>query len=284
MNGKPMKSLNDNEIKLTLKKIRSKYDELVRFYKKSRVLSDAFEERYMSALRKKNDISVFLLAEIEAVEVLLKKEDLKSKEEKIVKVEKQETKETFADKVFDENRKKIQKYPGVDLGSESDEEASKLLGAMRQLLNDYFPALNYIYKERRHTTEGEYVTGIYHKLVTQYDYKNEVPIAKHYCSALTRQPRDFKKIDYEHRFLMQETAFLLNDIYEALDMIVKKNNIPLPENKIIIIKNDKQNIDNNFNVLFNNLSYAESMMKVIAYIQGILTDFRLKGIKKNYRL
>jgi hypothetical protein len=83
---------------------------------------------------------------------------------------------------------------------------------------------------------------------------------------------------------MQESAFLLNDIYDAIDLIIKKNNVPLPENKIIISRSDKQNIETRFNEIFNSLTYVEAMMKVMGFINNILTDFRLKGIKKNYRL
>jgi hypothetical protein len=279
-----MQKLNGAEINLALRKIRSKYDKLVREYKKSRVLGDAFEDRYLNVLRKKNDVSVFLLAEIEAVEVLLQKEELKSKEVKIEKIEKKEEKESFADKVFEENRKKIIKYPRIELGTDADEEVERLLGAVRLLINDYYPAVNYIYKERRHTFEGENFNQIYHRLVSQYDYKDDAPIARQYFAALTRQPRDFKKMDYEHRFIMQETAFLLNEIFDAIELIVKKNSLPQPDNKISLSKNDRGNIETLFFENFNQLTFNEAILKVQGFINNLLNDFRLKGIKKNYRL
>jgi hypothetical protein len=275
------KQLNNEEIKIALKKIRGKYDKLVTDFKKSRVISEAFEERYMSVLKSRQDLSIFILAEIEAVEELYKKEESKKEKELSEKPEKQEDKKSLADKIFEENRLKIVKYPKMDLGYDSDEEASRLLGAVRQYLNDYFPAITYIYKERRHTSEGDKLNDYYNKLLTQYDYKGDFPIARQYIASLFRQPRDFKKVDYEHRFIMQETAFLLNDIVEILDQLIKKSLVPMPETKLVL---QKKEVSPRFFELFNGITFEESIKKNFEFLSNILTDFRFKGFKKSYKV
>ena len=69
------KKLTHDEIKKVLSKIRQKYEILISDYNKSSTILENFEDRYISALQNKMDLSVFLLAEIEAVEELINKEE-----------------------------------------------------------------------------------------------------------------------------------------------------------------------------------------------------------------
>jgi hypothetical protein len=275
------KDLTNDELKIAVSKIKSKYEKLIIEFKKSRVLIDNFEDRYRSALKNRMDLSVFLLAEIEAIEELYNKEKLKKEAALAEKPAVNEEKQSLADKIFEENRQKIQKYSKIDLGTESDEELERLLGAIRDFLNNYFPAINMIYKERRHTAEGEKLNEYYHKLLTQYDFKGEVPITRQYSAALSRLPRDFKKIDFEHRFVMQETAFFLNDILDLLEIIIKRNSVPMPET---LLKPQKKDVSPQFYELFNGIRYDESVKLNYDFLNSILIDFRFKGFKKNYKI
>jgi len=275
------KKLTPEEVKVVLSKIRSKYEKIITEFKKSRIIVENFDERYISALRNRQDVSIFLMAEIEVVEELYKKEKENKEKEAIGKPQKATETRSVADKIFDENRQKIIKYTKIDLGKDADEELERLLGAVREYLNDYFPAIIYIYKERRHTAEGDHLNDFYHKFLTQYDYKGDFPISRQYVASLDRLPKDFKKIDYEHRYIMQESAFILNDLLEALDMIIKKNSIPMPET---VIKINKKAYTEAFFHLFNNKSYEFAVKKNFEHLDEILNDFRFKGLKKNYKL
>ena len=276
-----MKELNDKEIRLAVNKIKSKYEEIIRKFNKGRSLIDAFEERYMRALKNRMNISVFLLAEIEAVEELYKKEEAKKELENIAKSQKSNNipKENFADKVYNENLKKIAKYPRIHLRNDTDEEIERLLGAVRDLINHYWHALVIIYKEKRFSNESDAIQEYYHKLLANYDYTGDFPIAKRYVDALKRKPTDLKKLDYEHRYILQETAFLLNDIAKTLNDVIQMESIPNPDKKLDI-KQVTLKSDSWFYEYFKNLTHKQSVEKVLKYVNEVIDDFRFRGIKR----
>ncbi|HYW84861.1 MAG TPA: hypothetical protein VFB30_16475, partial [Spirochaetia bacterium] len=65
------KKLTPGEISSSMEKIRKRYDEYISKFFKPRSLREAFENRYMKALRTGIDISSFLIAEISAIEELI---------------------------------------------------------------------------------------------------------------------------------------------------------------------------------------------------------------------
>ena len=88
-----MKKLSDIEIKQVLEKIRSKYKNLINEFNKPSTMSNAFEDRYISVLKNRMDLSTFLLAEIEAVEQLYKIEVQKEKDRQLeIKMNKEKPK------------------------------------------------------------------------------------------------------------------------------------------------------------------------------------------------
>ena len=68
------KKLSNEEITKTVEKIKEKYNNLINDFNMPKSLLTSFEDRYMNTLKASNDLSVFLLAEIEAVAELYKKE------------------------------------------------------------------------------------------------------------------------------------------------------------------------------------------------------------------
>ena len=96
------------EISASVEKIRKRYDEYISKYFRPRSLRDAFEKRYLAALKAKVDVSSFLLAEISAVEELIERE-----EQKIQRGPARPPKEkepSFADRVLEENQARINSY------------------------------------------------------------------------------------------------------------------------------------------------------------------------------
>ena len=84
-----MKNLSQAEINMVLEKIRSKYQKLIDSYKKNPIILENFQQRYISTLKMRKNLSVFLLAEIQAVEELIKSEEEKRSE--AIKKKKSET-------------------------------------------------------------------------------------------------------------------------------------------------------------------------------------------------
>lgn len=280
-----MKELNNSEINLALRKIRSKYDDIIKEFKKSRILLENFEDRYSKTLRSKMDLSVFLLAEIEAVTELYKREEIKKGIENIEAVDKKNKepvdRKSFADKVYEENLKKIQKYLRISLHRDASEEAERLLGAVRTLINDYWPAITLIFRDNKYHSDNDKLSSYYHKLLTNYDYTGIMPISRQYIDALNRKPQDMKKTDFESRFILQETAFLLNDILDTLNKVLDSEGVPSADKKIVV-EAIKVVTGSNFPATFKGLFHTDCVKKVRDYTEGIINDFRFKGIKRNY--
>lgn len=274
-----MKELNDKEIRLAINKIKTKYEQIIKEFKKGRSLLDAFEERYMRALKDKMNISIFLLAEIEAVEELYKREEARKELKEITKEKSNTPTESFADKIYNENLKKISKYPKVNLGNDADEEIERLLGAVRDLINNYWHAIIIIYKERKFSIENQKIQEYYHNLLMKYDYTGDFPIARRYKDAINKKPQNLKIMDNERKYILQETAFLLNDIADHLNSIVQMDKIPNSNSKLNV-KESTLKSDSWFYEYFKNLTHKESVLKILKYINEIIDDFRFKNIKK----
>lgn len=274
--------LSSNEINLTLTKIRNKYLSIVKNFNKSRALVEAFETRYMNALRSKMNLSVFLMAEIEAVEEIYNKEALKHELElqKFHQQPKEEKNDSFVDKVMENNRQKILKYSRLTVSKDTSEEIERLMGAMRDLTINYWPAIDSIYRDNLFSADKRVFGEIYQKLLENYDIKGIVPIAKHYIDALNIKPMNSKKINVEYNYLMKETAFLLHDILDNLNAAMRENKIP-NENKILelsLITIDSEN--SWFYEYFKNLTHRQSVEKVYNFVKGIIDDFRIHNFKR----
>jgi len=268
--------LTDQEIRLALEKIRQKYQILIDKFHKPYTIAKLFEDRFMNALKSKADISVFLLAEIEAVQEIYNQEVEKQKQREEESMTKKINQKSFADKVLEENQKKIIKYPKIDVSPDADEEIERLFGAIRVLILNFWPIINQIYKNEPNYPAKRLISNYYHTLLTKYDYKGEVPIAKSYIIALNMIPKNFKKIDYERNYIIKETAFLLNEMLTEMKKIMNEDALPNPQNKLSF--NDSNN-----KVLKENshgISYKDGFNKVIEYLSGVILDFRIKDLKK----
>ena len=71
----PARKLTPGEISSSVEKIRKRYDEYISKFFKPKSLREAFEARYIKALRGGIDVSSFLLAEISAIEELIHREE-----------------------------------------------------------------------------------------------------------------------------------------------------------------------------------------------------------------
>ena len=282
-----MSNLTTAECNAALKKIRAKYDQIIKDFKKSPLLRENFEDRYINAVRNRQNISAFILGEIEAVEQLSKREAEKAAQQQAARKESAKSnssspidQKSIAQQIFEENILRIQKYPAVDMGEEAAEDISRLMGAVRILMNDYYPALNVVFRDAGHSIYAEKVSSFYNRLMSEYDYKGDVPMARRYKDLMSVRNADHLKVDYEYRYVLQETAFLLNDIYACLGSLINNEAVPTPAKKIVIAPS-KFGISEKYKSVFNGKKYSEAVGLVRDYVDEVLIDFRLHSIKKN---
>ena len=122
----PLDKLSPEEITKVVAKIRERYDEYIFKYFKSKTVKFAFEERYAEVLQKRMDISNFLIAEIEAIQELIKREEAKI----AAGPQSEQGRESLADRVeriYQENLEKIRKYPEIEIHPTANEEIKRLV-------------------------------------------------------------------------------------------------------------------------------------------------------------
>jgi len=272
--------LSEKEIDLVLTKIKTKYNDLINLFSKPKTILQSFEERYINVLKSKHDVSSFLLGEIQALEEFCNKEEEKKKieEEKRAERLKHLKEKSFADKVMDENFRKIQKYPRISLNSNASEDIERLFGAARNFIINYYPVLTIIYRNEIQNSVKNILSNLYHNLIVKFDFKGNVPLAKNYLFYLSKVPIDNKKLESEYYFILKESAFLLNEIYDVLKKVFNENKVPNKEQKFSFNFSEYSSA---FKDNFLNLSNADVFDKVYKYLENIIFDFRIKDIKKS---
>jgi hypothetical protein len=252
-----IRKLTPAEIKDVVAKIRKKYDEYHYKFFKPRSYKREFEKRYLAALKDKVDISNFLLAEISAIEELIKRAEEKylNKEIKESKVKEK----TIADKVIEDNKKKIEKYLDLNFHQDANEEIRRLFGALNTLEQEYWPNLYPVLKNTSFSLNTKTMMSLETQL-HELGGGGKVGIApklERYVTRLNHFPRDYSMVDKEEKNFILESAFLLHDIVNVLETVKEKNDNMSDENREIVDD-------------------------VLYFIYGIIEDFRLKEFKKKY--
>jgi hypothetical protein len=251
----PSRKLTPGEITSVVEKIRKKYDEYVTKFFKPRLLRQAFESRYIHALRARADISSFLLAEISAIDELIVRE-----EERValgpIRVEGLKGPD-LADKVLEENRKRIEKYPDVPFHKDAGEETRRLLGALNTLAQDHWPEMAGALRTTTFSMNSLEMLNLDSQLrfLASPDRDETPQFLLRLEAQLKRFPRNYAAIEREEKEYLLETAFFLNDLFSILER-VKRIYTDLPAGDL------------------------KSLDAVIAWIWGVITDFRLKDFKR----
>lgn len=250
--------MTPGEISASVEKIRRRYDEYISRYYKPRSLREAFEDRYRSALRGGVDVSSFLLAEISAIEELMEREEQRSQSNASRQPAVKEP--SFADKVVEENRKRIEKYPEAALPADAGEELLRLVGALADLERVHWPHLGHALRHTMYAMSSSEMLAIDSQLrFLASRSREDVPQALLRLMAQLRGfPRNFPAIDREVKEYILQAAFFLNDLLVVLERVKG---------------------------VYKDLG-SSAMAELDAtqgYVTGIISDFRLKEFKRKRR-
>jgi hypothetical protein len=248
------RKLSPEEISEVVAKIRSKYQFYCRTFFKSSRLKDEFENRYVMTLKKGYDISNFLLAEISVIEELIRKEEDRIAQSK-PNTEKKHN--NFADRIVQGNLERIKKYPKIRIHNDANEEIKHLSGALNEMYETQLPVLHGIIRHIEGNLNLKALENQESRLrVLAYGGKTLIPAQlSRYFAYLNRFPRDYRAIEWEEKEYILESAFLLHDMFDTLSIILETTpTIPQKEQK--------------------------QLMDIIAYIKGLIEDFRLKEFKR----
>jgi hypothetical protein len=252
----PLDKLSPEEITRVVAKIRQRYDEYIYKYFKPKTVLYAFEERYAETLQKRMDISTFLMAEIEAVQELIKREEARI----AAGPQEEQGKESLADRVeriYQQNLEKIRKYPAIEIHPTANEEIKRLVGALNKLDNEHWPRLTDILRDTAYSRSSMSMVN----MEGQLRYLGSPGIERvpgalsRYLYHLNRFPRDYPAIDREEKEYILESAFFLHDLSEILARVTQ-NTAELPPPR------------------------REGLEAVREYVLGVIRDFRVKELKR----
>jgi hypothetical protein len=247
--------LTPGEISSAVEKIRKKYETYISKFFKPRTLREAFEERYIRALRAGVDVSSFLIAEISAIEELIDREEKRAAMEPArPDAEKQQS---YADRVLEENRKRIIKYPDIPFHKDASEETRRLLGALSDLLRDHWEQIGAALQDTMYSpSSSEMLT-----LDSQLRYlastdKDETPqFLLRLVAQLRKFPRNYSLVERDEKEYVLEAAFFLNDVFTVLERVKR---------------------------VYTDLSAKakKTIDESLAHIWQIISDFRVKDFKR----
>ena len=249
------RKLTPGEISSAVEKIRKKYDTYVSKYFKPWTLREAFEDRYIRALRGGVDISSFLMAEISAIEELIDREERRvASEPAKPDPEKQQS---IADRVLEENRKRIIKYQDIPFHKDASEETRRMLGALTSLLKDRWQQIGDALQDTMYSMNSSEMLSLDSQLhyLASTDKDDVPPFLFRLVGQLRKFPRNYALVERDEKEYILEAAFFLNDLFTVLERVMRVYTDIAPEAKKTIKDN-------------------------LAHVWEIVSDFRVKDFKR----
>jgi len=258
------KKLSNIEVEAAVNGIRKKYNDLIVEYMKPKVIKDSFEDRYISALRARVEMSNFIYTQIFVVSKLIKDEKEKQQSQ-IKKLKRLQAAKTHmdnqhmsvADRIFDENRDKIRKYQGIGLDDPDAFEINKLYGAVKFFEESHWPVvekiLRRIYPSRYSGPRMSMENRLFEITITGPD--GFPPGLIKLRTMLSRSPREYASLQRETQRCMLAVSFLLHDLSDELPSFLEGG---------ALIKGEQKAVE-----------------ETIDYVHTVLDDFRLMDLKES---
>ena len=277
-----MPSLSDKEINATLSKIRNEYEEGAKKYGNKIYNVETFNNRYREALQNRQDLSNFLLIEMNILEDI--KNTLREREleqERREAEEKKAKENSFMNKVdsmIEKFRSAVEKYPIENIHPKADEEICHLYGAFKELYN-CFCVIRYF--------SGEASDYVIETAIKDYDNKfqrfvmpvgeSKIPqIFSDYVFALDKS----EGIARSEQFILKESGFFLHSFIEKMDNIktiaLKKSF----DNKVILPESLSSESPRVFS-FFKGKNKEEIYNATLIYASAMINDFRLQSFRKD---
>ena len=226
-------------------------------YQKDRFALDSFEDRYISAMRARMGLELFLHAEMNTIEELVQKEENRIRSEQAKQQHKVETKvreKSIADRVLEENRLRIAKYPRLTIHEEASEDLERLFGAIgvvdRQFWADLERIMRSAYTSLIMSPRGRLEEQLL-KLCASSD--NLPPRLSRYSSLFNWFPRNYPEIDKEANKCILDAAFFLYDLEDTLKEIDSAEHLSTAE--------------------------RQKVVTIREYVHNVISDFRLKEFR-----
>lgn len=224
--------LSQKEIDKKLGEVRGSYRAFIKEYKKSDHLLASFNERYFTVLRNRQNLRTFFEAEASALGDLKDRElDKRGKlqERKVLHRQPPIEKKDTAQRVWEEHRRKIVKYPSCGFHSEASEDVDHLLGALGAFREEHWPRLEWAFRTLTPRRNEDILVDLEMRwrdfCIPGSD--GIPPRIWKYRALLSRIPREEEAIEWEERQILFDCAQFLgrlrNAVGELLYLFPKKD-------------------------------------------------------------
>ncbi|MBI4978247.1 MAG: hypothetical protein HZC28_12245 [Spirochaetes bacterium] len=277
------KALTDEELKAVLTKLRDAYAKNALEHGPSLFNLDAFNVRYLEALRKRIDLKVFFAAEIKALEdikgrIAKKREDAERETAEAIRKD-EESFSRKADAMLDRFEKMIEKYPDVKLTDTSSLEMNRLYGGLKELFSCYSIVKNIFAGYGDHALEM--ATKSMDAMFARYalDMGGRHPeMFQDYIIAFSRENKE-RETERMAQIVLKESGLFLHTLIDHLtELLVKIDGIH-PGDKVELDELFERDSPRVFRS-FSGKTKEEVVRGTLAYAQAMIRDFRLQSFKK----
>ena len=262
--------LSEKEIHTLIEKLRDKYRTYGKQHSPRWFDINAFDDRLQIALRNRMNLEGFILAEITNFEKVREK------------YEKKRAVRPFServDRIIEENLERIKKYPRILFHSNMGVEISHFYGAGADLTHFIFPIIGYIVRDEPGKT---IIKRFEEKMDFLFYFQGEKYSKRIEDHALLLSRRGVKEIEIEKdkNEYMKEAAFVLHDIIDYLDSLMKPGNreweLPIRFDRLFFEGKKKKKLVDNF---AGHTTYG-AVLKVKDSAEEIISDFRLSAFRR----
>ena len=226
MNGRP---LSEEEVERAVEKIRRMYDDYIITYLKPFTLKDAFEDRYLLVRKQRIDLTRFIHDELELIKGLVKDEDARSaqrEERRGRRKGRHRSVSEYADRLIEQYREQIEKYPDLPFDDRASYEIRKLLGALDLFEKEYWPDLERVLRKLYPSYYSSPRLTLEPRIYNLTSGAGRLPPGvSRYKALLMRLPRTKAELEWEERRLILEGAFLLHHVVETLERVRKDGDL-----------------------------------------------------------
>ena len=256
MFNRSKKKLSLDEIERAKEKILEEYDHLIVRCMKPKSIKTAFLDRYLAAMKARIDMTNFFHAELTAVKTVFQKETQKSARRPPATPSKARAgKADFADRIIEENLKRIQKYPDLAFHTDAAPEIRRMVGTLQHINSEYWPSVDGILRKSSATLYSNSRLSlekkIYELAASRIDSTGNR--LSGYLSILGRFPRDYSALEREGQLYLLSAAHFLHDLEEELSKLLESNNLDSDERIFV--------------------------EKTHGYVHNVIVDFRLLELK-----
>lgn len=242
--------LSPKEIEKALERIRRAYDDYIISYMAPIDEKSAFEDRYITALHARVDLTRFIKEEIGHLEGLKQKGEIEKAQRLRNPTTAKAKPRSFADRVMEELEKKIAHYPEIHFHDDASPEVMKLYGAMRELDSLHWAVLaGFIRKVHSSTVSYNLENRLLR--MTTIGEDNVPPELERYLFLLKQKGRYASELFRESQECIKRAAFFLHDL------------------RIILVECRERGLTDD-----------KDVDEAICYVENLIADFRLKDLKR----